>query len=61
MCGGAVMVDSRHLNTSLIPTRADQLIAVTTQAGVTAQDKRPRLGITSSTNCPHSSQLGYIE
>ena len=57
----AVMVDSLHPNASVIPTKADQLIAVTTQAGVTTQDKRPRLGITSSTDGPHSPQLGYIE
>ena len=55
------MVDSRHPNTFIIPTKADQLIAVTTQADVTTQGKRPRLGITSSTEGPHSLQLRYIE
>ena len=57
----AVMVGSRHPNTSVIPTTADKLIAVTTQAGVTTQDKGPRLGITSSTDGPHSLYLCYIE
>ena len=49
----AVMVDSRHPNTSVITTKADQLITVTTQAGVTTQDRKLRLGITSSPDGPH--------
>lgn len=56
-----VMVDSRHANTSVFPTTADQQITFTTQAGVTTQAPRPRLGITSSANGPHSSQLCCLE
>ena len=48
-----IMVDSRHPNTSVSTTKADQLITVTTQAGVTTQDRRLRLGITSSPDGPH--------
>lgn len=42
-----VMVDSRHPNTSVTTTKVDQLITVTTQAGVTTQNRRLGLGITS--------------
>ena len=55
------MVDSRHPNISVITTKADQLITVTTQAGVTTQDRRSRLGIISSPDGPHRLQLGSIE
>ena len=42
-----VMVDSRQPNTSVVATKADM-----TQAGVTTQDRRFRLGITSSADGP---------
>ena len=51
---GIVMVDSRQPNTSVITTKPDQLITVTTQAGVMTQEgRRLRLGITSSPDGPH--------
>lgn len=43
----AVMIDSRHSN-----TKVDQLITVTTQAGITIKGRRLRLGITSSPDGP---------
>lgn len=46
------MADSRHPNTSVTTTKVDQLITVTTQAGITTQDRRLGLGITSSPNGP---------
>lgn len=55
------MVDSRHPNISVITIKADQLITITTQAGVTIQDKRFRLVITSLQDGPHGSQLGSID
>ncbi len=55
------MVNSRHPNTSVIPTKADHRITVTIQAGVATHDRRLRLGITSSMDGPHSLQLGCIE
>ena len=48
----SVMVDSRPPNTSVITTKADQLITVTTQAGLTTQDRTLGLGITSITGWP---------
>ena len=48
----AVMVGSRPPNTSVITTKADQLITVTTQAGLTTQDRTLGLGITSITGWP---------
>lgn len=57
-----VMVDSRQPNTSVIATKLDQLIIVTTQAGVTTQGyRRLMLGIASSPNGPLSSRLDCIE
>ncbi len=47
------MVDSRHPNTSVTTTKVDQLITVTTQAGVTTQNRRLGLGITSLPNGPN--------
>ena len=56
------MVDLRQSNSSIITTKPDQLITITTQAGVTSQeDRRPRLGISSSPYGPQSSGLGCIE
>lgn len=46
------MANSRHLNNSVTTTKVDQPIIVTTQAGVTTQDRKLGLGITSSTNGP---------
>ena len=39
------MIDLRHPNTSVITTKADQLITVTTKTGVTSKGRRLRLGI----------------
>lgn len=56
MCG---MVDLRQPNTSFITTQPDQLITVTTQA--VQENRRLRLGITSSPDGPDLSRLGCIE
>ena len=56
----AITVDSRHPNTSVISTKADQRITVTTQADVKTHDRRHKLEMASSTDNLHSSQLGCM-
>ena len=55
------MVDLCHPNTSIITTKVDQLITVTTQAGVTTQDRKISLRIALSPDGPQELQLGSIE
>lgn len=56
-----VIVDSRHPNTSVTTIKVDQPNTITTQAGVTTQDRRLVVGITSSPDGPHWLQLDFME